>query len=162
MAIKVGDKLPQATFRRFGADGMVEIPSASVFDGKTVALFAVPGAYTPTCSDDHLPSYVKHADDLRAKGVDEIACVAVNDAFVLKAWGESNGVADKVRLLSDGNGEFTKAIGMELDASGFGLGTRSHRYAMLVKDGTVEALFVEENPTMVEVSGADKILAQLS
>lgn len=161
MAIKVGDRLPAATFKVKTADGLGDMTTEQLCNGKKVALFAVPGAFTPTCSAQHLPSFVNHADQLHAKGVDTIACVAVNDAFVLDAWAKANDVGGKVVMLSDGNATFTKAIGLELDGSGFGLGTRSQRYAMLVDDGVVKALFVEANPTLMEVSGADAILKAL-
>jgi peroxiredoxin len=161
MTIAVGDKLPTATFKVKTSDGLADMTTDQLFGGKTVVLFAVPGAYTPTCSAKHLPSFIEHHDALKAKGVDAIVCVAVNDAFVLDAWGKAGGAGDKVMLLADGNGTFTKAIGMDFDGSGFGLGTRSKRYSMLVKDGVVAALNVEASPGVMEVSGGDKILAAL-
>jgi glutaredoxin/glutathione-dependent peroxiredoxin len=162
MTIEVGDRLPEAAFRRVTPEGVETVTTGDVFAGKKVLLFAVPGAFTPTCSIQHLPGYVARAADFRAKGVDTIACVAVNDAFVLDAWARANGAdMDKVVMLADGNAAFTKAIGLDLDASGAGLGTRSKRYAMVVEDGVVRALKVEEAPTMVEVSGADVMLASL-
>lgn len=159
MAIGVGDKLPEATFKVRTPEGLKDVTTADLTAGKKVVIFAVPGAFTPTCHAKHLPSYLEHHDALRAKGVDTIACVAVNDAFVLDAWGKQGGADGKVTMLADGNGTFTKAIGMDFDGSGFGLGTRSKRYAMLVEDGVVKALHVEESPGVMDVSGADKILA---
>lgn len=161
MAIQVGDKLPEATLRRRSPDGIQSLSTGELFAGKRAVVFAVPGAFTPTCNDNHMPGYIQHADAMRAKGVDMIACIAVNDAFVLDAWGKSSGASDKVTLLSDGNAEFTKALGLEMDGSGFGLGTRSKRYSMLVEDGTVKALNVEEVPVEVKVSGAERILDRL-
>jgi peroxiredoxin len=162
MAIEVGDRLPDARFRRVTPEGVKEVTTADVFAGKRVLLFAVPGAFTPTCSVQHLPGYATRAPDFRAKGVDTVACVAVNDAFVLDAWAKANGVDEsKVVMLADGNAAFTKAIGLDLDASGAGLGTRSKRYAMVVEDGVVRELKVEQAPGMVEVSGADVMLASL-
>jgi peroxiredoxin len=161
MTIAVGDKLPAATFKVKTADGLADMTTEQLCAGKTVVLFAVPGAYTPTCSAKHLPSFLEHHDALKAKGVDTVACVAVNDAFVLDAWGRFGGAGDKVLMLADGNGTFTKAVGMDFDGSGFGLGTRSKRYSMLVKDGVVKAVNVEASPGVMEVSGADKVLAVL-
>jgi len=160
MTIKAGDKLPDATFMEMTADGPVPRSTADVFAGKTVALFAVPGAFTPTCSAKHLPGFVEKAGDLNSKGVDEIVCTSVNDAFVMGAWAEQSGAGTVVRMLADGNGAFAKAIGLELDASGFGMGHRSQRYSMLIKDGTVAQLNVEDGPAF-EVSSADYLLAQL-
>ena len=160
MSIKVGDKLPEATFTVMGPDGPQPLSSADLFGGKTVALFAVPGAFTPTCSAKHLPGFKTHAADLKAKGVDTIACVSVNDVFVMNAWGKDQGVGDDIVMLADGNGAFTKAIGLELDASRFGMGPRSQRYSMVVKDGVVKELNVEEGPEF-RVSAADYMLAQL-
>ena len=160
MSIKVGDKLPEATFTVMGPDGPQPLSSADLFGGKTVALFAVPGAFTPTCSAKHLPGFKTHAADLKAKGVDTIACVSVNDVFVMNAWGKDQGVGDDIVMLADGNGAFTKAVGLELDASRFGMGPRSQRYSMVVKDGVVKELNVEEGPEF-RVSAADYMLAQL-
>jgi len=160
MTIKVGDTVPSATFTTFRADGPGPITTDELFKGKTVALFAVPGAFTPTCSARHLPSFKQHAADLRAKGVDTIACVSVNDVFVMKAWGENQGVGDDVLMLADGNGDFTKAIGLELDGSRFGMGQRSQRYSMIVKDGVVKELNVESGGEY-RVSSAEYMLAQL-
>jgi len=161
MAIAIGDKLPAATFKKFGADGMVDVTGDDLFAGKKVVLFAVPGAFTPTCHEQHLPGFVKHAGDLKAKGVDDIVCVAVNDPFVLKAWQEQSGVGDDIELLSDGNADFTRAVGMDVALTGPYLGTRSKRYAMLVEDGVVKDLMVEDNPGVVTVSGAEDLLAKL-
>jgi peroxiredoxin len=161
MAIAVGDKLPEASFKVRTPDGLKDVTVGELTAGKTVVLFAVPGAFTPTCHAKHVPSYLEHLDALKAKGVDLVACVAVNDAFVLDAWARSSGAEGKITFLSDGNGTFTKALGLDFDGSGFGLGTRSRRYAMLVVDGIVKALNVEESPGVMDVSGADRILAAL-
>ena len=160
MAINVGDKIPSATFMTFGADGPKPITTDEIFAGKTVGLFAVPGAFTPTCSAKHLPGFKDHAADLKAKGVDAIACVSVNDVFVMKAWGENQGVGDSVLMLADGNGAFTKAVGLELDASGFGMGSRSQRYSLVAKDGVVTHVNVEQGGEF-KVSSAEYMLAQL-
>jgi len=160
MTISVGDKLPEATFMEMTANGPEPVSSADVFAGKTVALFAVPGAYTPTCSAKHLPGFVEKQGDLAAKGIDEIVCTSVNDVFVMGAWGKENGVDGKVRMLADGNGAFASALGLEMDASGFGMGQRSQRYSMIVKDGTVTELNVEQGGGF-EVSSADYLLGQL-
>ncbi|HEY1426188.1 MAG TPA: peroxiredoxin [Caulobacteraceae bacterium] len=160
MTIKVGDKVPSATLTTFGPDGPKPIKTDEFFAGKTVALFAVPGAFTPTCSVKHLPSFTQHAGDLKAKGVDVIACVSVNDVFVMKAWGENQGVGDNILMLADGNGDFTKALGLELDGSRFGLGQRSQRYSMIVKDGVVSELNVESGGEY-RVSSAEYMLGQL-
>lgn len=160
MPIKVGDALPDATFMEMTTDGPVPRSTADIFSDKTVALFAVPGAFTPTCSAKHLPGFVEKAGELGAKGVDDIVCTSVNDVFVMGAWGESANASDAVRMLADGNGSFAKAIGLELDASNFGMGGRSQRYSMLVKDGTVTALNVEDGGEF-KVSSADYMLAQL-
>ncbi len=160
MAIKIGDKLPDATFMEMTVDGPKPVKTSEVFAGKTIALFAVPGAYTPTCSARHLPGYVDKADELKAKGVDGIVCTSVNDVFVMGAWGKSASATEAVRFLADGNGAFAKAIGLELDASGFGMGHRSQRYSMLVKDGVVAELNVEAGGEF-KVSSADYLLGQL-
>ena len=160
MAIKVGDTLPAATFMTSTAEGPAPITTDDIFKGKTVALFAVPGAFTPTCSAKHLPGFKEKAADLKAKGVDTIACVSVNDLFVMKAWGADQGITDEVLLLADGNGEFTKAVGLEMDGSKFGLGQRSQRYSMIVKDGVVSTLNVEEGGEF-RVSSAEHMLGQL-
>jgi glutaredoxin/glutathione-dependent peroxiredoxin len=160
MTIKVGDKVPAATFTTFGPDGPKAITTDALFAGKTVALFAVPGAFTPTCSAKHLPSFKTHAADLKQKGVDTIACVSVNDVFVMKAWGADQGVGDDILMLADGNGDFTKAIGLELDGSRFGMGPRSQRYSMIVADGVVKELNVEAGGEY-RVSSAEYLLEQL-
>jgi len=160
MAIKVGDKLPDATFMEMTGDGPGPVTTSDVFAGKTVALFAVPGAFTPTCSAKHVPGYVEKAGDLSAKGVDEIVCTSVNDVFVMGAWGEDQKAGNKVRMLADGNGAFAAAIGLEMDGSGFGMGQRSQRYSMIVKDGVVSELNVESGGEF-KVSSADYMLGQL-
>ena len=161
MTIAVGDKLPEATFKVRTPDGLKDVTTQELTAGKKVVLFAVPGAFTPTCHAKHVPSYLENLDALKAKGVDAVACVAVNDAFVLDAWGKAVGSDGKLMLLSDGNATFTKAVGLDFDGSGFGLGTRSKRYSMLVENGVVKALNIEESPGVMEVSGADRILAAL-
>jgi peroxiredoxin len=161
MTIKVGDKLPAANLKRLTSDGIKDVSTAELTKGQRIVLFAVPGAFTPTCSERHLPGFLEEADAIRKKGVDRIVCVAVNDPFVLGAWGRAGNVGDKVEILSDGNAEFTKALGLELDGSGFGLGIRSRRYAMVVDDGVVKTLLVEEVPTQAEASSARAILGAL-
>jgi peroxiredoxin len=160
MTIKVGDKVPSATFTTMGPDGPRPISSDELFAGKTVALFAVPGAFTPTCSAKHLPGFKAKAAELKTKGVDTIACVSVNDVFVMKAWGDDQGVGDDVLMLADGNGDFTRVVGLELDAGRFGMGQRSQRYSMIVKDGVVSELNVEQGGEF-RVSSAEYMLAQL-
>lgn len=161
MALSAGDTVPDVTLMTITGDGPSPVQSREVLGSGTVVLFAVPGAFTPACSDDHLPGYVLRADELKAKGVDTVACVAVNDAFVLDAWGKDRGVGDAVLMLADGNGEFAAAAGMELDASAFGLGTRSQRYAAIIVDGTVREILVEDVPTDVGASSAETILGRL-
>ena len=160
MTIKVGDKLPQATFTVMGPEGPGPKTGDELFKGKTVALFAVPGAFTPTCSAKHLPGFKEKAAELKKKGVDSIACISVNDVFVMDAWGKAQGVGSDILMLADGNGDFTKAVGLELDASRFGMGPRSQRYSMIVKDGVVTELNVEQGGEF-RVSSADYMLAQL-
>ena len=160
MTIQVGDKVPNVTVSQATAEGPKPVQTGDFFAGKTVALFAVPGAFTPTCSAKHLPSFKQLAPDLKAKGVDVIACVSVNDAFVMKAWGEDQAVGDDIVMLGDGNGDFTREVGLELDGSRFGLGKRSQRYSMVVKDGVVTQLNVEQGGEF-KVSAADYMLAQL-
>jgi peroxiredoxin len=160
MTIKVGDKLPAATFSAGTPEGPKPVTVDEIFAGKKVALFAVPGAFTPTCSAKHLPGFKERVADFKAKGVDTIACLSVNDAFVMKAWGESQGVGNDILMLGDGNGDFTKAIGLEMDGSKFGMGQRSQRYSMIVEDGVVKELNVEA-PGEFKVSAADYMLAQL-
>jgi len=159
MSIQEGTKLPEANFMTMTADGPKPVSTQDVFSGKRVALFAVPGAFTPTCSAKHLPGFVEKAAMLKARGIDEVACVSVNDVFVMNAWGQQAGSSD-VSMLADGNGEFAKAIGLEMDGSGFGMGQRSQRYAMVVDDGTVEKLFVE-GPGEFKVSSAEHMLSEL-
>jgi peroxiredoxin len=160
MTIKVGDTLPAAQFMTMTAEGPRPISSDDVFKGKKVALFAVPGAFTPTCSAKHLPGYRDSADQFKAKGVDSIVCLSVNDVFVMGAWAKDQNVGESVLLLADGNGEFTKAIGLEMDGSKFGMATRSQRYSMIVEDGVVKTLNVEEGGEF-KVSAADYTLAQV-
>ena len=160
MTIKVGDKIPEGVLTAPSADGPKPMTTDEIFKGKKVALFAVPGAFTPTCSAKHMPGFVQHADDIQAKGVDTIACVSVNDVFVMKAWGEDQKVGDKILMLADGSGTFTKALGLEMDANRFGMGTRSQRYSMIVDDGVVKELNVEQGGEF-KVSSADYMLEQL-
>jgi glutaredoxin/glutathione-dependent peroxiredoxin len=160
MAISVGDRIPDVKLMTMTDDGPRPVQSGDALGKGKVVLFAVPGAFTPTCSDHHLPGFVLRADDLRAKGVDTIACMAVNDAFVMGAWGQSQNTGDRVLMLADGNGEFTAEVGLEMDGSGFGLGTRSQRYAAILDDGVVTELLVEPAPG-VDVSSADSVLAKL-
>jgi len=161
MTIKVGDRLPDATFKTTGPDGPKEISSADLFPGKTVVLFAVPGAFTPTCHRNHLPGYLENLGAIREKGVDTVAVVSVNDVFVMDAWAKATGGEGKLVFLADGSAAFTTAVGMELDASGFGMGLRSKRYAMVVEDGVVTTLNVEEQAGQAVVSGAAAILNAL-
>ncbi len=157
MTIKVGDKVPAVTLRYLGPDGMKAVSAEEFFGGKKVVLFGVPGAFTRTCSQRHLPSYVGHAEELKAKGVDTIACIAVNDPFVMNAWGKEGNAEGKVTMVGDGSDEFTKAIGLELDRVKEGMGMRSQRYSMLVEDGVVKALNVEQ-PGQYDVSSAEVML----
>ncbi|HWY61661.1 MAG TPA: peroxiredoxin [Rhizomicrobium sp.] len=158
MTIKVGDKIPSATFMQMKDGKPTPVSSDELFAGKKVALFALPGAFTPTCSAKHVPGYVQNAAAFKAKGVDTIACVSVNDAFVMGAWGKDQGAGELVLMLADGNGEFTRAVGLEFDASKFGMGKRSQRYSMLVKNGVVKSLNVEE-PGAFDVSSAEHMLS---
>ena len=160
MTIKIGDKIPSVTLRQVTAEGLKEIPSDELFRGKRVALFAVPGAYTRTCSQRHLPSYVNNAAALKAKGIDTVACIAVNDAFVMNAWGKEHGTDGKVMMLGDGSADFAKAIGLELDRISAGMGIRSQRYSMLVEDGIVKQLNVEPSGEY-GVSSAEAMLEKL-
>lgn len=160
MTIAKGDKLPSTTFVKMTENGPEKIDGADFFAGRKVALFSVPGAFTPTCSAKHLPGFIEKADELKAKGIDEIAGTAVNDAFVMGAWGKSAGADGKVTLLADGNGDFVKAIGLTMDGSGFGMGTRGQRFSMIVNDGVVEELNVEA-PGDFKVSSAEYMLGQL-
>ena len=159
MTIKVGDKIPSCTLKTMGKEGPTDISTDDIFSGKKVVLFAVPGAFTPGCSLTHLPGYVVNADKIKAKGVDTIACMSVNDAFVMDAWGKSQN-AEELLMLADGNGDFTEALGLELDGRGFGLGKRSQRFAMVVEDGTVTQLNVEAGAG-VDVSSAETIMGLL-
>lgn len=160
MTIHVGDAIPAATLRIMTSDGPKPLTTEEIFTGKKVVLFAVPGAFTPGCSNTHMPGFIINADNIKAKGVDTIACVAVNDAFVMGAWGKTQN-AEELLLLADGAGEFTKAMGLEIDLSAGGLGVRSKRYSMIVDNGVVTALNVEANGTGIETSTAEKILEQL-
>jgi peroxiredoxin len=157
MAIKEGEKIPSVKVK---ATDMTDITTDELFKGKKVVLFAVPGAFTPTCSNQHLPGFIEKADAIRAKGVDDIICMSVNDAFVMGAWGKDRGAGDKVRLIADGNGELSKALGLDFDGSGIGFGLRCQRFAAIVEDGVVKKLAVEA-PMKFEVSSADAILAAL-
>ena len=159
MAIKEGDKIPAATLHTMRDGKPAAVSTSELFDGKKVVVFAVPGAFTPTCSMAHLPGYVVNAEAIKAKGVDSIVCLSVNDAFVMDAWGKDKN-AERLMMVGDGNGAFTKAVGLEMDGSGFGLGTRSQRYAMVVENGVVKKLAVEA-PGKLEVSKAESILAGL-
>jgi glutaredoxin/glutathione-dependent peroxiredoxin len=161
MTIKVGDKLPSVTLRQVTSEGPKEISTDEFFRGKKVALFAVPGAFTPACSQRHLPGYVEKATDIKAKGVDEVACVAVNDAAVMTAWGKDQRCEGKVTMLADGSGDLARALDLELDLTKMGLGVRSKRYSMLVDNGVVKSLNVEAQPGQVEASGADAMLRAL-
>lgn len=161
MALSAGDTIPDVTIMTMGSGGPAPAQSGEVLGTGTVVLFGVPGAFTPACSDQHLPGYVALADQLKAKGVDKVACIAVNDAFVMDAWGEARGTGDAIQMLADGNGDFAKASGLELDGSGFGLGTRFQRFAAIIKDGKVTYIGVEDVPTNVDVSSAEAVLAKL-
>ena len=161
MVIKAGDTLPaDVKLMEMGDAGPKQVTVGELTKGRTVVLFAVPGAFTPTCSMKHLPGFVDKAGDIRGKGVDEIICLSVNDAFVMGAWGKEHGAGGKVRMVADGNGDFTRAVGLEMDASGFGMGSRSKRYAMLVKDGKVTELLVEPAGGL-NVSSAESVLGKL-
>ena len=160
MTIKIGDRVPAVTLRYLAPDGLKAVPAEEFFAGKKVALFGLPGAYTRTCSERHLPSYVDHAGELEAKGVDLIACIAVNDPFVMAAWGKEHRAEDKITMLGDGSSDFTRAIGLELDRVKEGMGMRSQRYSMLVENGVVKALHVEQ-PGQFDVSSAEAMLKAL-
>ena len=160
MTIKIGDKLPKVEFATMTGDGQQKISTDTIFAGRKVVLFAVPGAFTPTCSMNHLPGFVQHIADIKAKGVDQVACVSVNDVHVMNAWGKSSGADGKILMLADGNGDFARAVGLEFDLTQAGMGKRSKRYSMIVDNGVVKALNVEDKPG-VNVSGADTILEQL-
>ena len=158
--IKVGDRLPEAEFITMTGDGTQRFTTGTVFAGRKVVLFAVPGAFTPTCSMNHLPGFVKEADAIKAKGADTIACTAVNDVHVMNAWSRQSGADGKILMLADGNGAFAKAVGLEFDLTAHNMGHRSKRYSMIVEDGVVKALNVEDKPG-VNVSGAESVLQQL-
>jgi peroxiredoxin len=160
MTVKVGDKVPSAKFKQMSPDGMKDLSTDDLFKGKKVALFALPGAFTPTCSAKHLPGFIEKAAELKAKGIDAIACVSVNDAFVMDAWGKQQNCGDKVMMLGDGNAEFTKAMGLTMDGTANGMGTRSQRYAMVVDNGVIKQLYVEQ-PRAYEVSSAEHMLKNL-
>lgn len=160
MTIAVGEKLPNADLYKMGAGGPEKVSTGELFAGKRTALFAVPGAFTPTCSQAHLPGFLTKAHELREKGIDQIVCLSVNDAFVMDAWGKQQNVEDEIVMVADGSGDFTRAVGLEWDMSARGLGLRSQRYSMLIQDGVVEALNVEE-PGKFEVSDAETILKAL-
>ncbi len=158
MSIKVGDRLPEATFTIMGDAGPKTVGSGELFKGQKVVLFAVPGAFTPTCSELHLPGFIEVADEIKAKGVTTIACTAVNDVFVLDAWSKARGAQD-ITMLADGNGDFARALGLDVDLSGFGLGTRSQRYAMVVDDGIIRYLAVENSPPEHVNATAEKVVS---
>jgi peroxiredoxin len=160
MTIKVGDKMPSGTFTRMGAKGPEALSTDDLFKGKKVVLFSVPGAFTPTCNAKHLPGFVQGADAFKAKGVDTVACIAVNDVFVMNAWGKAGNADGKVMMLADGNGEYARALGLELDASKFGMGQRGKRFSAIVDDGVVKQLNVEP-PGEFGVSSAEAALKQL-
>lgn len=161
MTISVGDKLPEAGFKVMTADGAKTLTTPEVFSGKKVVLFAVPGAFTPTCSNNHLPGYLENRDAILSRGVDTIAVLAVNDHHVMSAWARFTGGEDKILFLADGNGDFVKALGLDMDLSGGGLGLRSKRFSMIVDDGKVTALNIEDSPGQAVTSGAAKLLEQL-
>ena len=160
MSIKVGDRIPELKLQVAKPGGIESASTKDLFAGKKVVLFAVPGAFTPTCSNQHLPGFIEKAAEIRGKGVDAIVCLAVNDAFVMSAWAKDRGAGDDVIMLADGSAEFTRAVGLELDGSGFGMGQRSQRYAAIVEDGVVTSIHVEE-PLKVDLSSAEAILKQL-
>jgi len=160
MTIKTGERMPQGTFKRMTKEGPKDLTSEELFKGKTVLLFSVPGAFTPTCDAKHLPGFVQLAEPIRAKGVDTIACMAVNDVFVMNAWGKASGVGDKILMLADGNGDYARALGLELDGRKFGMGTRGQRFGILVRDGVAARVDVEE-PGQFKVSSAEAMLAHL-
>jgi peroxiredoxin (alkyl hydroperoxide reductase subunit C) len=160
MTIKVGDRMPAGKFKMMGPEGPKDVSSDEIFKGKKVVLFAVPGAFTPTCSARHLPGFVTNAAAFKAKGIGTIACMAVNDVFVMDAWGKDQKVGDKVMMLADGSGDYTKALGLELDLTGGGLGKRSRRFAIVVNDGKVESLALEEGGAL-KISDAESVLKQV-
>jgi glutaredoxin/glutathione-dependent peroxiredoxin len=160
MAIKAGDRMPSGKLKTMTKDGPKDVATDELFKGKKVVLFSVPGAFTPTCDAKHLPGFVQLADQIHARGVDTIACMAVNDVFVMNAWGKSSSVGDKVLMLADGNGEYARALGLELDAKGYGMGTRGQRFAIVVQDGIASQVEIEA-PGQFKVSAAEHILSRL-
>ena len=160
MSIKPGERLPKGTLKRMTKEGPKDVSTDELFKGKLVVLFSVPGAFTPTCDAKHLPGFVQLADQIRAKGVDTIACMAVNDVFVMNAWGKASGVGDKILMLADGNGEYARALGLELDGKGFGMGMRGQRFAIVAKDGVATHVNIE-SPGQFKVSAAEYVLGQL-
>lgn len=161
MTVKVGDKMPKGGFAVMTADGPGAMTTDELFGGKKVVLFTVPGAFTPTCSAKHLPGFVEQAAAIKAKGVDTVACLSVNDVFVMDAWGKSAGAEGKVTMLADGNCDYCKALGLEIDASGFGMGMRGSRFALVVDDGVVSQAYIEAAPTALEASAAENVLKNL-
>lgn len=159
--LKEGDKIPAITLKQMTAEGPTDVPLVDYCAGRKVVIFALPGAFTPTCSESHLPSYIDHAQALRDKGVEAVACISTADFFVMNAWGKSLGAAEHVDMLADGNAEFTKAAGMTLDLSAFGLGERSQRYVMVLEDGVIKHLAMESDPSSATVSAADAVLEKL-
>ena len=160
MAIKAGERMPAGTLKRMTKEGPKDLSTDELFKGKRVVLFSVPGAFTPTCDAKHLPGFVQLADQIRARGVDTIACMAVNDVFVMNAWGKAAGVGDRILMLADGNGEYARALGLELDAKGYGMGTRGQRFAIIARDGVATHVNVEA-PGQFKVSAAEYVLGQL-
>jgi glutaredoxin/glutathione-dependent peroxiredoxin len=160
MTIKAGERMPSGTLKTMTKDGIKDLSTDELFKGKKVVLFSVPGAFTPTCDAKHLPGFVEQAGQINAKGVDTIACMAVNDVFVMNAWGKSSNVGDKVLMLADGNGDYSKALGLEMDGRGFGLGTRGQRFAIVVEDGLAKQVNIEA-PKEFKVSAAEYVLGQL-
>ena len=158
MTIQVGERIPEATLQRI-REGVETIDTPTLFEGRKLVLFAVPGAFTPTCSEKHLPGFVEHFEDFRSRGID-VACLSVNDPFVMQAWGQSQNVPEGLMMLADGNGDFTRALGLELDASAYGMGTRAKRFALYAEDGVVRQLHVE-SPGEYRVSSAEHVLSQL-
>ncbi len=161
MAIKVGDRIPDSKFTVMGSDGPAPMTSGEVFSGKKVAIFAVPGAYTPSCHNSHMPGFIGRVDELKSKGIDTVACTAVNDVFVLHYWAKDTGAGDSILMLADGSADFAKAIGLDIDLTSFGLGIRSKRYAMLVDDGVVKVLNVEDAPPLVDKSSAETLCSMI-
>jgi glutaredoxin/glutathione-dependent peroxiredoxin len=158
--IKVGDKVPSVKLKHMTKEGIKDITTDEMFSGKKVVLFGLPGAFTPTCSAKHLPGFVQGSDQLRGKGVDQVVCLSVNDAFVMDAWGKNQNVGEKVLMVADGNADFAKAVGLEMDGSGYGMGTRIRRFSMLVDNGTVKQLNVEK-PGAFEVSNFETMMKQV-